>query len=156
MSFLIKLMTLKELSIQMKKIRIPDIGEVIYWNDFVKFKASKNPTEETVYKQSNTKVDTYHPRTIGLYKSEDWYYVAVSTSNKPTSAIPVKIAKGMINSRLREVIKNDRNIEVSNFGCTTVPASYLDLLWKDSAAYNYLYGPLDPTMLDMAVKLLES
>ncbi len=139
----------------MKKINIPDIGHVVYWEDFIKLSP---PDEYSVikYEQSNTRLPNYHQRVIGLYLREGIYYVSVAVSHSPSKNLPSKVSKGMINTRLRSILSKNDNIDVTDMGSTLVPKSYLSLLYKDPAAYNYLYGPMDPTMLDMSIKVMES
>lgn len=137
----------------MKKIKIPDIGDIIYWEDFVKL----IPGEENnhTYDQSNTKMPGYHSRSIGLYKHEKDFYLAVAVSNNSAKTLPAKIAKGMINNRFRTILPKDRNIDPSDIGTTMVPLSYLSLLYKDPCTYSNLFGPIDATMLDMALRLID-
>lgn len=134
----------------MNKISIKDLGNVVYWTDYVQ--VTKDEEGELVFNQSNTPLEGFHPRMVGLtFKDKKWY-VAVALS--PGGDTLPRTGRGVINSRIREVIKNDDNITPTMRGVTMVPESYFDYLYKDKYATNNIYGMLDPTILNIMVKNL--
>ena len=136
----------------MKKITIKDIGKVMYWTDHIKM--SRGEEGEAYYDQSNTALEGYHNRIIGITKCRKTknYIIAVALSqerkNQNKSA---RSGRGVVNTRLRKAISLEGSIGPEDKGVTSVPKEYLDFLYKDYATFNNLYGPADPTMLDMAL-----
>lgn len=125
------------------------IGPIAVISDYIKVRKNKN-TQEISYLQSNTPLDGYTQRFVGIYLSHNKdIYIGVAVNSK----------KDTTNSNWWEyIIKNRIMTAVSkgsftpeDKGVTMVPFAYKDLLYKDSCAYDNLFGMIDPTMLDMAI-----
>jgi hypothetical protein len=132
----------------MKKISTK-IGTIITWYDYIKAKKNIN-TGITEYSQSNTKLDKYSQRYVGLYLSDNNdIYVAVAVNKKDDSS---NWWRYILENRITTMVKNRGNVNPEDKGCTMVPMSYKDLLFMDVMAYSSLYGMIDPSILDMALK----
>ena len=132
----------------MKKVNIK-VGAVCCWYGFIKPKKNK-VTNTITYSQSNTKLDNYSQRFVGLYLSHNEnIYVAVAVNKKGDQG---NWWKFIIENRIAKAIRNGGNIYEDDRGITMVPMSYKDLLFKDPYTHSNLYGIIDPTYLDMAIK----
>lgn len=128
------------------------VGTIVVISDYIKAKKNKI-TGELTYVQSNTPLDGYTQRFVGIYinNHKDIYVGVAVNSKKDTS-----------NSNWWEYIIKNRivtSISKGSFtledkGITMVPFAYKDLLYKDPCAYNNLFGMIDPTMLDMCINQL--
>lgn len=125
------------------------IGPIAVISDYIKVRKNKN-TQEISYLQSNTPLEGYTQRFVGIYLSTNKeIYVGVAVNSK----------KDTTNSNWWEyIIKNRIMTAVSkgsftpeDKGITMVPFAYKDLLYKDPCAYDNLFGMIDPTILDMAI-----
>lgn len=133
----------------MKKVSTK-IGNIVVWNDYIR---SKKITQlNTVqYLQSNTKLDGYSQRYIGLYMDHNKnIYVAVALNSQEEDKGPWY--KFILETR----IKNNMSGNIQEKGITMVPYNYIDLLYKDPMAYNNLYGPIEPNMLDLAIAMAKN
>lgn len=132
----------------MKKINTR-IGAIFTWYDYIKPRKNK-VTNITTYNQSNTKLDKHSQRYVGLFMDHnDNIYVAVAVNKKNDSG---NWWRFIIENRISKVIKNGGNIDERDKGITMVPFRYKDYLFKDAHTYQNLYGLIDPTYLDMAVR----
>lgn len=131
----------------MKKLNTK-IGTIFSWYDYTKPK--KNKAEGTVtYSQSNTVLDKYNQRYIGLFMDHsDNIYIAVAVNKKNDSG---NWWRFILENRIEKAIRTG-NIDESDKGVTFVPFRYKDLLYTDPYTYNNLYGCIDPTYLSLAVK----
>lgn len=128
------------------------VGTIVVISDYIKAKKNKI-TGELTYVQSNTALDGYTQRFVGIYiNNHKDIYVGVAVNSK----------KDTTNSNWWEYIIKNRimtSISKGSFtledkGITMVPFAYKDLLYKDPCAYNNLFGMIDPTMLDMCINQL--
>ncbi len=126
------------------------IGKFVIWKDFIKF--SPKPDGTAAYKQSNTKLPGYLERYIGLSVVSNNILVSVAVSNSANKKESDKTAKNVIEQRMINLLKKDNNIDADDKGITYVPQEMMDMLWKDSYVYSNLYGMVDPTYVNMAVK----
>jgi hypothetical protein len=126
------------------------LGSFVVWTDYVKFLT--NNLGEVSYRQSNTKLSGYMDRHIGITVNNDNVLVAVAVSNSSNKKESEKTAKNVIAQRLINILENDMNIDAEDRGMTYVPKEMLDMLWKDLYTYKNLYGSVDPTYLQMALK----
>tara|TARA_R110002074_G_scaffold402324_1_gene607139 strand:- start:193207 stop:193665 length:459 start_codon:yes stop_codon:yes gene_type:complete len=125
------------------------IGTIYSWYDFIKPKKNK-VTNTMTYSQSNTKLDNYSQRYVGLFLSHnEEIYVAVAVNKKGDAG---NWWKFIIENRIGKALRNGGTINENDRGITMVPMPYKDLLFKDPHAYTNLYGIIDPTYLDMAIK----
>lgn len=132
----------------MKKVNTK-IGAIYSWYDFIKPKKNK-ATNTMSYSQSNTKLDAYSQRYVGLFVSHtNDIYVAVAVNKKGDQG---NWWKFIIENRIAKAIRNGGTINEDDRGITMVPMPYKDLLYKDPYTYINLYGIIDPTFLDMAIK----
>jgi len=138
----------------MNKTQLKDVGSVIFWTDYVKSEYRRSDGEIT-YKQSNTPMQDYCARTIGLCRRASGWIVSVAMSKDTPSQKTEKSGKGVVTHRIRNLIENDLSTTPEDKGITWVPYSWRDLLVNDKHAYSGIYGPLDPTSLKMAVKMLD-
>jgi hypothetical protein len=131
----------------MKKINTK-VGSIYCWYDFIKPKKNK-ATNTMTYSQSNTKLENYSQRYIGLFLSHnEEIYVAVAVNKKGDQG---NWWKFIIENRIAKAIRSGGTIYEEDRGITMVPLPYKDLLFKDPHAYINLYGLIDPTFLDIAV-----
>lgn len=128
-------------------------GKLIQWSDYIRTKKDTK-TGETYYLQSNVKIDNYNQRYIGLYLSHsNKVYIAVAVNKKNDSG---NWWKYIVENRIMSVINNGDNMTPDDRGVTMVPYDYIDLLYKDEAVFNNLYGKIDPTTLELAIKELKA
>lgn len=124
------------------------IGNIIIWSDFVRSKKIPS-TGNIVYYQSNTKLEGYGQRYIGiLVTHSNDVYVGVALNSKKDDKGPWY--KFIIENRIQNVMSG---YGLEEKGGTMVPIAYLDLLYKDPTAYSSLYGAIEPTMLDIAMAM---
>lgn len=125
------------------------IGTIVTWYDYIK--SSKNlRTGLTSYNQSNTKLDGYSQRYIGVYLSHDnKIYISVAVNKKEDNS---NWWKYIIENRIITMFNNGGNVGPDDKGCTMVPMAYKELVYKDYNAFSNLYGIIDPTSLDLALK----
>lgn len=148
----------------MNKANLQGIGPIVYWKDYIKVTKEEAAfgEEPTIkFEQSNTKLDGFYERTIGIllvdghegHYTGKHYYVAVAADNGKTKKKRRRdYPRIIINNRIKQSIKkNEGEILAKERGITVVPVSYLDLLYKDPAVTNNIYGPLDPTLLELAL-----
>jgi hypothetical protein len=127
-------------------------GKLIQWSDYIRTKKD-NKTGETYYLQSNVKIDNHNQRYIGLYLSHsNKVYIAVAVNKKNDAG---NWWKYIIENRIMSLINNGDNMTPDDRGVTMVPYDYIDLLYKDEAVFNNLYGKIDPTTLELAIKELK-
>lgn len=130
----------------MKKLNTK-IGPIYTWYDYIKPKKDK-ANNSVYYNQSNTRLDTYSQRYIGIHLTHtNNIFVAVAVNKKGDQGNWWRyILETRISSLMRtgDVLPKDK-------GVTMVPMAYKDLLYKDPYAYLNIYGPLDPTYLNMAI-----
>lgn len=140
----------------MKKLVSGETGPVIYWHDYISSKYKKNAEDEPVveYRQSNTELDGYSSRTVGVAYRAGGYIVSVALSKEDFTAKTEKSGRGVIVHRIKQLIANGLTTGPKDKGITWVPTSYLNLLYTDKAAYDNLFGPIDPTTLKMAINML--
>ena len=140
----------------MKCINTSDIGYIIYWHDFIISNYYKDQDNQPVieFKQSNTKLRGYSSRTIGIAKRAEGYAVGVALSKEDLTPKTEKSGKGVVIHRIKNLMSNSLSTTVKDKGITWVPDSYLTLLYNDPAAYNNLYGPMDPTTTKIAINML--
>ena len=134
----------------MEKFNSRVLGSFVIWKDHIKF--SNKPDGDISYRQSNTKLSGYLDRYIGLSVLDGNILLSVAVSNNLNKKETDKTAKNVIEQRLITLLKKDYNIEVGDKGVTYVPKDMLDMLWKDPYTYNNLYGLIDPTYVNMAIK----
>ena len=132
----------------MKRIKTKKVGSIYTWHDFTK--SRRDPSSNLItHSQSNTKLNNFNQRYIGLHLSHDNnIYVAVAVNRKKEQG---NWWKFIIESRIHNVIRNGNNIGPDDRGVTMVPMAYKDALYKDPFTYTNLYGIIDPTYLDMAL-----
>ncbi len=107
-------------------------------------------TGMTEYAQSNTKLDKYSQRYVGLFLTHNNdIYVAVAVNKKDDNS---NWWRYILENRIDIMLKNGGTVGPEDKGCTMVPMPYKDLLFKDPMAYSAIYGMVDPTILDMALK----
>jgi hypothetical protein len=131
------------------------LGPIVVISDYIKGKKNKF-TGELHYQQSNTPLDGYIQRYVGIlltHTGNIYVSVAVNSKNDNTNS---NWWKYIIENRLSTVINNNGNIGPDDKGVTMVPMSYKEFLYKDSAAYNNIYGAIEPTVLEMALTKLKS
>lgn len=127
-------------------------GKIVQWVDFIKSKKNKN-TQETYFEQSNTKLDNYSQRFIGLYLSHNNdIYVAVAVDKKGEGGTWWKY---IIENRIQNIMNNGNSMLPEDKGVTFVPLKYKDYLYNDPFVYSNLYGKIDPTTLDLAIRILQ-
>lgn len=127
-------------------------GKIVQWVDYIKTKKDKK-TGNIMYSQSNVEIDGYNQRYIGLYISHtNLIYIAVAVNKKSGTG---NWWRYIIENRIQATIASDNNIMPDDKGVTVVPIAYKDFLYKDPYAYNNLYGIIDPTQLDLAIKMLQ-
>ena len=134
----------------MEKFNSRILGSFIVWKDYIKFNSSSNG--DISYKQSNTKLNGFMDRYIGLSIVNSNVIISVAVSNTSNKKESDKTAKNVIEQRMISLIKKDYNIDAEDKGVTYVPKELLDMLWKDPYTYKNLYGAIDPTYISMAVK----
>lgn len=128
-------------------------GKLIVWSDFIRTKKDKK-TGDTYYEQSNTAIDNYNQRHIGVYLSHtNNVYVAVAVNKKNDAG---NWWKYIIETRILNIINNQNNMTPEDKGVTMVPITYLDLLYEDETVFNNLYGKIDATSLQSAIKQLST
>ena len=145
----------------MNKYRLRNIGPMVYWKDYVKI--TTDELGEPVYHQSNTPLDGFYERVIGLVLvtnkfnsnySGKHYYVAVAADNgKQNKKKKNKnLTRIIVKNRIVNAIEQHKGeITPHMKGITVVPESYIDYLYKDKHVTDNLYGHLDPTLLEMAM-----
>jgi len=132
----------------MKKINTK-IGTVIVWYDFIRSKKNK-ATDTISYDQSNTSLEGYSQRYIGIHLSHNnQLYVAVAVNKREDSG---NFWRYIIQNRIITLIQNYDNMSPEDKGVTTLPLSYKDFLFNDPCVYNNLYGLIDPTYLDIVIR----
>jgi hypothetical protein len=137
----------------MKKITIEDLGSVVYWEDYIK--TIRNEEDEVTYLQSNTPTKDYSPRMVGICIGPAGnYYVAVAVAQAKSAKSTYRTGRGVVNSRLRNAIAQDGNIEATDRGVTMVPVGYTEYLCTDYYTIKNLLGFLDKTSLKVALALL--
>jgi len=130
----------------MKKINTK-VGPIYTWYDYIKPKKDK-ATNTTYYNQSNTKLDNYSQRYIGIHLSHtNMLYIAVAVNKKGDQG---NWWKYILETRITSLIKKG-DVLPKDKGVTLVPLSYKDLLYKDPYAYLNIYGAIEPTYLNMAI-----
>lgn len=134
----------------MEKFNSRVVGSFIIWKDYIKFNSTSNG--DVSYKQSNTKLTGFMDRYIGLSVVNSNIIVSVAVSNSSNRKESDKTAKNVIEQRMISLLKKDYNIDAEDKGVTYVPKELLDMLWKDPYTYKNLYGAIDPTYVNMAVK----
>jgi hypothetical protein len=134
----------------MEKFNSRILGSFIVWKDYIKFNSSSNG--DISYKQSNTKLNGFMDRHIGLSVVNNNILISVAVSNTSNKKESDKTAKNVVEQRMISIIKKDYNIDAEDKGVTYVPKELLDMLWKDPYTYKNLYGAIDPTYISMAVK----
>ena len=134
----------------MEKFNSRILGSFIVWKDYIKFNSSSNG--DVSYKQSNTKLNGFMDRYIGLSVVNSNILISVAVSNTSNKKESDKTAKNVVEQRMISIIKKDYNIDAEDKGVTYVPKELLDMLWKDPYTYKNLYGAIDPTYISMAVK----
>lgn len=137
----------------MNKTQLKDVGSVVFWTDYVKSTYRRNDGEVT-YSQSNTPVQDYCARTIGMCRRESGWIVSVAMSKDAPSQKTEKSGRGVVNHRIKALIDNKLTVEPEDKGITWVPYAWKELLINDKMAYSNIYGPLDSTSLKMAINLL--
>ena len=132
----------------MKKIN-SKVGSIFTWYDFIRPRKDKS-TGILTYSQSNTQVDKYSQRYIGLHIDyNDNIYVAVAVNKKND---PGNWWKFILESRIDKIKRSGGDVGPEDKGVTMVPFRYSDLLYKDQYTYLNLYGAIDSTYLSMAIK----
>lgn len=140
----------------MKRLYVDNVGEVTYWNDFIQSKYYKKDGESyTEYKQSNTKLDGYCYRTIGISRKTNGYVIAVALSKDELTPKTEKSGKGVVIHRIKSLINKGLSTTIDDKGITWVPVNYLDLLYNDPATYNNIFGPIDPMAMKIAIAKLD-
>lgn len=128
------------------------VGQIAIWSDFVKPK--KNMATGAInYLQSNTKLEGYSQRYIGLYvaHNNDIYIGVALNKNEEKKPDHPNWFRFIIENRIFNMLTNKGNVDPESRGSTMVPMNYKDLLTKDYYAYSVLYGPLDPEYVEMAI-----
>lgn len=122
------------------------IGALITWSDYIKSKKINNNLH---YYQSNTKMDGYSQRYIGLLllPNNDIYVAITLNSKQEDKGVWYKF---ILENRIRSIMDG-----VEEKAATMVPMPYLDLLYKDPYVYSPLYGPIEPNLLDQAIKMAQ-
>lgn len=129
------------------------IGKIFQWTDYIRSRKDKR-TGEIRYDQSTVELPGYNQRYIGAYLSHlGKLYIAVAVNKKKDSGTWWKY---IIENRIQSLIRNGDNMSPKDRGVTVVPITYLELLYKDSFTYNNLYGPIEPTQLDIVVQSLKA
>jgi hypothetical protein len=127
-------------------------GKIVQWVDYIKSKKNKN-TQETFFEQSNTKLENYSQRYIGVYLSHNNdIYVAVAVDKKGEGGTWWKY---IIENRIQTLMNNANNMSVDDRGVTVIPYRYLEYLYTDPYVYSNLYGKIDPTTLGIALRMLK-
>lgn len=130
----------------MKKINTK-IGPIYTWYDYIKPRKDKS-TNLVFYSQSNTKVDNYSQRYIGVHVTHNNdIYVAVAVNKKGDQG---NWWRYILETRISSLLRRG-DITPKDKGVTMVPLSYKDLLYKDPYAYLNIYGAIEPTYLNMAI-----
>lgn len=139
----------------MKKLHVDGIGEVVYWNDFILSRFYKKDGEPiNDFKQSNTKLDGYCYRTIGVTNRAGGYIISVALSKEELTAKTEKSGKGVVVHRIKKLINQGLSATIEDKGVTWVPHSYVGLLYNDPVAYNNIFGPIDVMSIKMAIASL--
>lgn len=128
------------------------VGQIAIWSDFVKPKKNMS-TGNINYLQSNTKLEGYSQRYVGLYvaHNNDIYVAVALNRNEEKKPDHPNWFRFIIENRISNMLDNKGNVDPEARGSTMVPMHYKDLVVKDYYAYCTLYGPLDPEYLDMAI-----
>lgn len=127
-------------------------GKIVQWVDYIKSKKNKN-TQETFFEQSNTKLENYSQRYIGVYLSHNNdIYVAVAVDKKGEGGTWWKY---IIENRIQTLMNNANNMSADDKGVTVIPYRYLEYLYTDPYVYSNLYGKIDPTTLGIALRMLK-
>lgn len=137
----------------MIKTNVKDIGSVVFWNDYIKSEYRRSDGEVR-YFQSNTPMKDYCVRTIGVTRRESGWVVSVALSRESLTPKTDKSGKGVVTHRIRKLIDNGLSTTEDDKGITWVPYSYSEMLYNDEAAYNGIFGPIDPSFLKMAINHL--
>lgn len=138
----------------MNKVQLSGVGSVVFWTDFIKSEYRRSDGE-TNFSQSNTNTQGYCSRTIGMCRRESGWIISVALSKDAPSAKTDKSGKGVVTHRIKKLIEAGLSTTAEDKGITWVPYSYLDYLYNDKATYNNIYGPIDPSYLKMAIKMLD-
>lgn len=128
------------------------IGQIAVISDYIKVRKNKN-TQEISYLQSNTMLEGYTQRFVGIYitNNKDIYVgVAVNSKKDTTNS---NWWEYIIKNRIMTAVSKG-SFTLEDKGVTMVPFAYKDLLYKDPCAYNNLFGMIDPTLLDLAINNL--
>lgn len=135
----------------MEIIRDNIFTKFIVYKDFVKKQYDKEG--DPVYKQSNTRLPGYLPRSVGIAFINGHILIATIIDHKDKNND--KAARVMIRNKLVSIVENDFDIVDSNNhlmpGVTQVPFEYTDSLWRDKYTYNNISGNIDPTYCNMAM-----
>ena len=141
-----------------KYLNSNEVGFIVHWNDFIlsKFRKDNEGNSIIEYKQSNTKLDGYCSRTIGVARRAGGYVIAVALSREDLTSKTERSGKGVIVHRIKTLIHNDLSCTAEMKGVTWIPDNYLIMVYNDPAAYNTLYGPIDPTTMKMAIRAFQN
>ena len=134
----------------MEKYNSRVLGFFVIWKDYVRF--SLRSDGEQTFKQSNTKMEGYIDRHIGLSVVDSKVLISVAVSNASNKKENSRTAKNVIEQRMINIINKDYNIDPGDRGVTYLPKELIDMLWKDPYTYNNLFGSVDPTYIGMAIK----
>lgn len=137
----------------MKTYYSNSIGSLIIWSDYVKPK--KHPsTGNITYNQSNTKLEGYSQRYIGLYTAFNGdVYVGIVLNRETNKQSSNSWFKFVIENRILTLIDKKGNVDAEFKGATMVPQNYVELLSTDPYAYSTLYGPLNTDDVQTALRL---
>lgn len=130
------------------------LGDVVLYKDFIK-KSGFDDHGRPTYKQSNTKLQGYGSRTVGICKFNNKYMVAVAINYNPAKD-DEKVVKYTIKQRLHTILQNDFDILPQDDGFTYVPQEWSSLLWKDPDTYSILHGIIDPSYGQIIIKDLNA
>ena len=93
----------------MEKFNSRILGSFIVWKDYIKFNSSSNG--DVSYKQSNTKLNGFMDRYIGLSVVNSNILISVAVSNTSNKKESDKTAKNVVEQRMISIIKKDYNID---------------------------------------------
>lgn len=128
------------------------LGKVVLFKDFVK-RVNDNLGNIT-YKQSNSCLNGYYPRTVGICKYQGNILVAVAIDSTNNNKSNDRAARFVIKNRLEKILANDWDILPEEDGYTYVPEEYRSLLWDDPYTFKNLHGAIEPSLGLAALKSL--
>lgn len=133
----------------MKKMHSKKFGPYLIWTDFIKLNQRGT---EVGYKQSNTPLTGYHERMVAFATKDGKFIVAVAVRQGKDNKDAARSGKAVIEQRIEHLLANDWDITQDDRGITWVYPEWKDLLVKDPNTHHNIFGMVDPSYLDMAIR----